>query len=182
MGSSERVLSKRTARRAFDLSTFVSVGNAKQPFNRLIEAVISHSDHLPQPVFCQYGTCTINDWGRVDGVPFLQMEEFSERVQKADLLILHAGAGSAIHAVRALKVPIVVPRLALHEEHVDDHQVEFAEQFAATGRVVICHELRDLPDCVELALQRQAERGTQVDVPPMLGLLQDSLNCLAEGK
>ena len=91
---------------------------------------------LPQPVFVQSGSTPFDAAG-CEVAPFLAMSEFERRVAQSTLLIMHAGAGSVITAVRAGKVPVVMPRRARFGEHVDDHQVEFARELAAAGRIVV---------------------------------------------
>lgn len=118
------------------MSTFVSVGNAHQPFTRLIDAVTSIAHALPQPVVVQHGHTPFASFA-CRGVPFLDMLAFESAVSVADVLILHAGAGSVIHALGAGKAPVVMARRAEFGEHVDDHQVEFARELALIGRVVV---------------------------------------------
>ncbi|MGH6838766.1 MAG: glycosyltransferase, partial [Methylocella sp.] len=121
---------------AAHLSTFVSVGNAYQPFTRLIHAVTSIARKLPQPVVVQHGHTPFDS---VDcrGVAFLDMRAFESAVSEAEVVVLHAGAGSVIHALSAGKAPVVMARRAEFGEHVDDHQVEFARELARIGRVVV---------------------------------------------
>lgn len=118
------------------MSTFVSVGNAYQPFTRLIHAVTSIAPGLPQPVVVQHGH-TPFDSVECRGVAFLDMRAFESAVSEAEVVILHAGAGSVLHALGAGKAPVIMARRAELGEHVDDHQVEFARELALTGRVVV---------------------------------------------
>ena len=93
------------------MSTFVSVGNANQPFSRLLEAVaiLAEQGGLPLPVIVQHGHTPFVSTS-CKAIDFMAMEDFSEYVQSAELLIIHAGAGSMIHACQAGKVPVVMPR------------------------------------------------------------------------
>jgi len=137
------------------MSTFVSVGNATQPFKRLLEAVGQIALHLPQPVFVQYGAGSMLACPGCAGIPYLDMAAFEQRVQDTELLILHAGAGSVIHAVRAGKIPVIVPRRADLGELVDDHQLEFADELAKTGKVMVAHDAATMRVAVALALAHQ---------------------------
>jgi UDP-N-acetylglucosamine transferase subunit ALG13 len=136
------------------LSTFVSLGNALQPFARLLEGIGRLATQLPQPVIVQHGHTPFRDRACLPA-PFLGMDEFIEHIHNADLLIMHAGAGSIMHAVEAGKVPVVMPRRAAFGEHVNDHQVEFAQALAETGKVVIANTPDDLSYAVEKAMARQ---------------------------
>jgi len=137
------------------MTTFVTVGNATQPFSRLIDAIGRIAGGLPQPVVVQHGSTPV----RFDGTVarrFIDMLEFEELVARAHVLIMHAGAGSVIHAVRAGKVPVIMPRRVERGEHVDNHQVEFAVALASTGKVVVALEVDELEEAVRRAIARQS--------------------------
>lgn len=141
------------------MSTFVSVGNAKQPFTRMLDAVAGIAGKLPQPVVIQRGHneficdgCEIHD--------FIGMTEFEDRISRAELVIIHAGAGSIIHAIRCGKIPVVVPRRVVYAEHVDDHQIELAMHFQEVGKVIVVTEMSQLAEVAQQALDRQ--RNSQI--------------------
>ena len=108
---------------------FVTVGTHEQPFNRLIQEV----DHLvetgviKEEVFIQTGYSIYEpkfcQWSRL--ISFDQMSEF---MQKADIIITHGGPATFMSAIANGKKPIVVPRQEKYDEHVNDHQVDFAQQ------------------------------------------------------
>lgn len=159
------------------MSTFVSVGNANQSFERLLQAVaaLAGQGRLPAPVVVQYGYTPFESTV-CQAIDFLSMEDFSRHVLRADLLILHAGAGSMIHACQAAKVPVVVPRRARYGEHIDDHQVELVEAFAQQGLVVRVDGVDDL----EVAAQRAIKLQNECDKvphkePPLVGMVRETL-------
>ena len=163
------------------MTTFVSVGNATQPFNRLIKAVLKIAPKLPQAVVVQHGNTLFPEAGGCIARPFMEMGEFGQYVAQADLLILHAGAGSVIHAVQAGKVPVVMPRRAKYGEHVDDHQLEFARALAEAGKVVMVEEPEDLIGAVEEAMKRQRmSRPLDAD-SRMVDLISEVLRKYADG-
>ncbi|MCO4646486.1 Glycosyl transferase CpsG [Streptococcus infantarius subsp. infantarius] len=108
---------------------FVTVGTHEQPFNRLIQEV----DHLvetgviKEEVFIQTGYSIYEpkfcQWSRL--ISFDQMSKF---MQKADIIITHGGPATFMSAIANGKKPIVVPRQEKYNEHVNDHQVDFAQQ------------------------------------------------------
>ena len=59
---------------------------------------------------------------------FLSYAEMDEAIQDAAVIVSHAGPGTIMLAAEAGKVPIVVPRTRALHEHVDDHQVLFAQR------------------------------------------------------
>lgn len=156
------------------MSTFVSVGNGREPFNRLIKGVTAVVQQLPQPVIVQHGHTPLN-CSMCAGVQFVSMSEFERMIKQAELLILHAGAGSVIQAVRARKVPVVMPRRARYRECIDDHQVEFAEELAAAHRLILVEEPERIPDAVAQAHSGQRAPMWTSNNSVMLQLVMDIL-------
>lgn len=135
---------------------------------------------LPQPVVVQHGYTAFDD-SICTRMPFLSMEEFIRRVHDAELLIMHAGAGSVIHAVGAGKIPVIMPRRVAYGEHVNDHQVEFAQALAAAGKVVMVENQDDLERAAEEAMARQRQLsnrdgGRKDSLPPLVGLVDRLLS------
>lgn len=156
------------------MSTFVSVGNATQSFCRLLDEVARLATTLPQPVIVQHGDTPFqSDFCRA--IRFLEMGEFERLMAEADLLILHAGAGSVIHAVRAGNVPVIMPRKTAYGEIVDDHQGEFARALEATGRVVIADEPVHLAAAVRRALELQLVATKPIGMSSMADVVGETL-------
>lgn len=150
------------------IGTFVTVGNARQPFPRLLEAAAAVADALPGLVLVQRGHTAFQASG-MEVVDFLPMERFARLVAEADVLIMHAGAGSVIQAVRAGRVPIVMARRAALGEHVNDHQVEFVRALEATGKVRAVEDAANLRRALALAARAQ---GPAPGEPPMVDLVR----------
>jgi UDP-N-acetylglucosamine transferase subunit ALG13 len=148
------------------LSTFITVGNGREPFERLLRAVVEVQDLLPRPVSVQCGS-TKFAYPTWNVRPFLDMHEFERLIQQSNLLIMHAGAGSVINAARTAKRPIVMPRRACYGEIVDDHQIEFAEALAGQGRVILAREPADLAPAIECAFAGK-DRGLTGDDAPLV--------------
>ena len=161
-------------RRTDPLSTFVTVGNATQPFDRLLRAVTAAADILPKPIHVQHGVSSLSMPGCLCD-PFLGMDEFEERMRSATLVITHAGAGSLMHALDAGQVPIVMPRESRHGEHVDDHQIELAEALARGNRVIVIRSEADLPDAIRRALKDRAAGRQQRTEPALVGMVRERL-------
>ncbi|GAB4174045.1 MAG: hypothetical protein OHK0018_16690 [Erythrobacter tepidarius] len=163
------------------MSTFVTVGNAHQPFQRLLDAVAAVAPQLPQPVIVQYGHGQFPASG-CDARTFIPMDEFERLVMRSELLICHAGAGSILHALRAGKVPVIMPRRAVLGEHVDDHQMENAEALARAGRAVVIHEASQLLAAVEQALAMQHARQAAAREPELVRLVGETLRRYAQAR
>lgn len=158
--------------------TFVTVGNATQPFARLLEAVdrLALAGALPEPVVVQSG----HNPGFVSRVcvvrPFLKMEDFEARVASATLVIGHAGAGTIVHALAARRMPVVMPRRAMYGELIDDHQADFVRWLASEGRVIPAWEPADLAAAIVIA--RAAHPGSAPRMAPLVSVVAREIDDL----
>lgn len=159
------------------MSTFVSVGNANQPFYRLLDAVCNISEFLPQPVFIQYGAAKDYICPECNCVSFINMFEFQKHIKNSELLIMHAGAGSVINAIQHGKIPVVIPRRQELGEHVDDHQVEFSHVLSETGKVLVVDDMNKLLESCKLSMAGQANADkTPFKEPKLIDMLRDVLD------
>lgn len=62
--------------------------------------------------------------------------EMRAAMRDADVVISHAGVGSALAAMQAGRRPLYVPRRRAYGEHVDDHQVAIAHELEKRDLVV----------------------------------------------
>lgn len=128
--------------------TFVSVGNAKQYFTRLLSLVDDIAEQLPAPVLIQRGHTPFSST-KADVVDFVQMDTFIKHVNNADILILHAGAGSTLLSIRAGKCPILVPRRKQYMEHINDHQVAFATALKNEGKAQLAETAEEIINAIK---------------------------------
>jgi UDP-N-acetylglucosamine--N-acetylmuramyl-(pentapeptide) pyrophosphoryl-undecaprenol N-acetylglucosamine transferase len=63
----------------------------------------------------------------------LPAPELSRAMAESDVVITHAGIGSAVSALMAGKRPVFVPRRKKFSEHVDDHQALIAAELDQRG-------------------------------------------------
>ena len=109
---------------------FVTVGTHEQPFNRLIEEIdrLKQESVITDEVQMQTGYCTYEPkyckWEA-----FFPYKKMQELVQKADIVITHGGPSSFIMPLQYGKIPIVVPRQAKYQEHINDHQRQIINNF-----------------------------------------------------
>lgn len=109
----------------------VTVGTNHYSFRRLIERVLAV---IPADVEVIWQTGWTDTSGLdIEAKVLMASDELSAAMRSADLVIAHAGAGSAINAMRAGHRPVLVPRQAFHHEHVDDHQVQIAAELGRQG-------------------------------------------------
>lgn len=144
----------------------VTVGTMTFGFRRLVERLST----LLQPdddVLWQTGGTDVTGLG-IDARPFMGSRELLREIARADLVISHAGVGSALAALEAGRCPILVPRLEAHGEHVDDHQLLIATQLAGRG-LAITADPEDLTSDMLLAAAGRAV--SRVAAPPPFRLV-----------
>ena len=145
--------------------TFVTVGSHDAPFDRLIAMVenAAHDGILPRPVFVQHGVR--REAGRgLDGSPWLEPAEFTDRLRSAALVITHGGAGAIGTALRMGRTPIVVPRSSALGEHVDDHQDDLVSKLTEMG-LIVCVRGGDLTREHVLDASRSPVKPVGDDLP-----------------
>jgi UDP-N-acetylglucosamine--N-acetylmuramyl-(pentapeptide) pyrophosphoryl-undecaprenol N-acetylglucosamine transferase len=94
------------------------------PFTRAAEAL---AKVLPQvtasgaEILWQTGWTDVSHLG-IDGVRMVPPATLRAAIAEADLVIAHAGIGSALLALEYGRCPLLLPRRLAHGEHTDDHQ------------------------------------------------------------
>ena len=120
---------------------FVTVGTHEQPFDRLVKAVdeLKRDGVIQDDVIIQTGFSTYEpqycQWSKL--IPYQQMVK---NVADARIVITHGGPASFIMPLQIGKTPIVVPRQHQFNEHVNDHQVEFARNVSKRMGTIISVE------------------------------------------
>lgn len=125
---------------------FVTVGTHEQPFNRLIKAVddLVADGTITEEVIIQrgYSTYEPKHCKYYDLLPWDEMQKYNK---EARIVITHGGPASFIDVLTLGKTPIVVPRQAKYNEHVNDHQLEFAKQLIKKNiSIVVIENIKNL--------------------------------------
>lgn len=129
---------------------FVTVGTHEQPFNRLIEYVdnLKRDGVIIEEVIIQTGFSTYEPkyckWSKL--LPYNMMVQ---NVANARIIITHGGPASFIMPLKIGKIPVVVPRKHEFNEHVNNHQVDFAKTVAERmGNIIPVYDMDRLRDVV----------------------------------
>ncbi|QFG69783.1 glycosyltransferase [Ornithinimicrobium pratense] len=141
----------------------VIVGTERYPFSRALESVaralpgdvevLYQVGHTPPPD----SSASYQKW--------LPLDELLRAMERADVVVTHAGVGSVLTALRLAKHPLVIPRLPQLGEHVDNHQSQLARMLEAKGLVTVAWRDSDLLPMLTDAAQRSTIRwGTQVNL------------------
>lgn len=134
---------------------FVTLGSQKFQFDRLLQKLdeLIENGVITTPVFAQTGYSTYAP-KHFEAEAFLDRDTFASTMEKADMVITHAGTGAIIGAVKNGKKTIAVPRLAKHGEHVDDHQLQIVGQFTDMCLLEPCWDVDDLEQAYRSALEK----------------------------
>jgi len=148
MGRTTRILSESKNVGGIIL-IFVTVGTHEQNFNRLIKEIdgLKRQNIINDEVFIQTG---FSDYTPkyCESKSIISFEEMEEYTKKARIIITHGGPGSIFLPIQMGKKPIVVPRNPEFDEHVDSHQIQFAQRMYNSNRVDLVLDIKDLKDCI----------------------------------
>lgn len=147
-------------------SAVVTLGSqGGYPFHRLVARL---HKVLPEQVdvLWQTGATDVEEYGIV-GRAAVPAAELDAAMANADVVVAHAGVGSALSAISAGRHPVLVARRHALGEHVDDHQFQIAAELADRGLATAC-----TPEDLDAELLQEAARRTTVRAsnPPPLRL------------
>jgi UDP-N-acetylglucosamine transferase subunit ALG13 len=153
----------------------VTVGNANQPFTRLLAAVddLAVSGYFEdERLLMQVGTSRFRTV-RAECHDFIAMDEFSSAVREATLIITHGGCGTLLECVRAGKPVVAMARRKTFGEHVNDHQVQIVREFQRLGLAASCEASEELKDAIERA--RTLTPAIPIKDVPMVQLVAEAI-------
>lgn len=129
---------------------FVTVGTHEQSFNRLLKEVdrLKAEKIINEEVFMQIGFTDFvpqhTQWEHT--ISFNKMEKL---IEESRIVITHGGAATYLSVLKKGKRPIVVPRLYEFQEHVNNHQIDFAKKVQKTGiPIIVIEDIKDLKNSI----------------------------------
>ena len=151
----------------------VTVGTHEQSFDRLIREV----DRLVgagklRDVVAQIGYCKYQPKHIKKVFKFIEFQEMDKLFRKANIIITHAGIGSALLAVRYGKPTIVVPRLKELGEHLTRHQLDVTRELVNEERIIAVYDTKDLEKAI---LKTKNWKTKPIEKGRVFKILQDYL-------
>ncbi|MGB4779618.1 glycosyltransferase [Microbacterium sp.] len=110
-------------------------GNDSYGFRRLVDSALRVLPPAADTLW-QVGPTDVSDLP-ITATDSLPAAELNKALQEADVVIGHAGTGTALAALNAGKLPILIPRSVAHGEHVDEHQQDLARFLADRGLAIV---------------------------------------------
>ena len=126
---------------------FVILGTQDKKFPRLLEAIQKKIDegkiNKKEEIIVQAGSTKFES-KNMKILDYIPVKEFEELIEKADLIICHAGVGTIIYGLSIDKTMIVAARLKKYGEHVNDHQLQILDTFSKDGYIIPLREFSEL--------------------------------------
>lgn len=123
---------------------FVTVGTHEQPFDRLLKCIdnMVEEGKIIEEVIIQKGYTNYEPKNCISK-KLISYEDMQEYIKKARIIVTHGGPASFITPLTMGKIPIVVPRKKDFNEHVNNHQLEFAKEVERRMKNIIVAETND---------------------------------------
>jgi UDP-N-acetylglucosamine transferase subunit ALG13 len=123
----------------------VMLGTQDKPFDRILKAVAREKKkgNIKDKVIAQIGCTNFKD-DNIKTFDFSSKEEIESLIEKARIIITHAGVGTITECISKDKKVIVIPRLKKYGEHTNDHQMQITKEFALKGYVLPLYDTRNL--------------------------------------
>ncbi len=116
---------------------FVTIGTQPNGFLRFLKGVenLINECNIQEEIIAQTGNTKFYTT-KYKTIPFLSENEFKEYMNKASVVLTHAGSGSLFNAIRAGKKIIAVARLHKYNEMMNDHQLEIVKKLTDGGYIL----------------------------------------------
>lgn len=151
---------------------FVTVGMHTQSFHRLIQAMDDYAATTSEQVVMQIGHSSYIP-RHCEWFQFASYQEMQRWSKEARVVVSH-GATSILTALQQGTPVVAVPRERRFNEHIDDHQVEFAEALAAAGWITSSRDVEDLDSILCSPLARPEMPG----IPSLANNLRELVTIL----
>lgn len=144
----------------------VSAGTYHLPFHRLTDWVSAwYADHEEIDLIVQHGPS--HPVAGATNHELLAYSDLLSLCKSADVVVLQGGAGGVMDMQRLGIVPIVVPRVPVNDEVVDDHQLVFTAEMQRLGAIHRATTREELARLLDAAVSGdlQVRDATVVQTP-----------------
>ena len=120
---------------------FVTVGTHEQPFDRLVKCIdqMVADRKIKEEVIIQKGY-TEYEPQNCECHKLIGYDDMKKYIADARIVVTHGGPASFVAPLSIGKIPVVVPRQYKYNEHVNDHQLDFAREVEKRMKNIIVAE------------------------------------------
>lgn len=126
---------------------FVILGTQDKTFPRLLEAIQKKIDEgkisKEEEIIVQAGSTKFES-KNMQILDYISVKKFEELMDRADIVICHAGVGTILTALKKNKKIIAAARLKEYGEHVNDHQLQILDNFTKEGYLLALEDFDKL--------------------------------------
>lgn len=129
---------------------FVTVGTHEQPFERLLKCIdkMVEEGKIKEEVIVQKGYTDL-ELKHCKEYKLIGYDEMQEYIQNARIVVTHGGPASFIAPLSIGKIPVVVPRKKEFNEHVNNHQLEFAKEVEKRMKnIIVVDNEKEIEDAI----------------------------------
>jgi len=141
----------------------VTVGTHEYPFDRLVRAAEDLATTVDEEVVIQRGTSRVPVL-HATAHELLEPAQLEAEIERARVVVCHAGPATILLARSLGRIPVVVPRDPSHREHVDAHQLAFARRIA--DRIHLVEDPAGLATAVARHPEIERDLVQALDRPP----------------
>lgn len=121
---------------------FCTIGT-QASFDRFVKIIDKIASELHEEVIAQVGRSHYHA-KYIETKDYLTPDEFNTLLDKARIIVAHAGMGTIISALKRKKLIIIFPRIAALGEHRNEHQLATAKKMKELGYVYVANNANDL--------------------------------------
>lgn len=129
---------------------FVTVGTHEQSFDRLLKCIdkMVEEKKIKEKVIIQKGY-TDYEPKNCESYKLIPYDDMQKYINEARIVVTHGGPASFIAPLAIGKIPVVVPRKKEFDEHVNNHQLEFARQIEKRiGNIIVAETDEEIIDFI----------------------------------
>ena len=116
---------------------FITLGTQSPDFSRCLRMFEELIDkyNITDEVVAQIGHTKYTST-KIKLIDFVGEVEYKELINKATVIITHAGSGALFNSINYKKKVIAVARLKKYSEMIDDHQIELVSKLSEMGYIL----------------------------------------------
>ena len=116
---------------------YITLGTQGNDFSRCLKMVeeLIKENNIKEEVIAQVGNTSYRPQN-IKCFEYVPESDYQQYINKADVIITHAGSGALFSCIKKGKKAIAVARLAQYNEMVDDHQLELVDKLSNEGYIL----------------------------------------------